>query len=247
MKLRIKKILQSVLGLRNYLFWFSMIKIWTLRWDRVEGEFMRFLPYVPEDGIVLDIGANIGIMTVLLAKKCNHGTVHAFEPVQVNFKTLEQIVARFQLPNVVLHPIALGNEERTIEMVMPVVDNVRLQGTSHVVMGTSEVEESGDRVSVLCKRLDDMDQFFQPDVKIGAIKIDVEGFEYFVLDGGQKLLERHHPVIYCEFTENAYLQQAVKLVESLQYDIKLLEENGLVDFDPNVHRKEGNYFLIPRQ
>lgn len=247
MKLTIKRILQSLLGLENYLFWFSVIKIKTLQWDRYEGDFIHFVPYVPEDGVVFDIGANIGIMAVLLAKKCRRGTVHAFEPMPVNFTTLQRVIRWFRLTNVVTHPIALGNENQIVEMLMPVIDRVRLQGISHVVTPDQTAPESGDRASVECKRLDDMDQYFAPGVKIGAIKIDVEGFEYFVFEGGRKLLELHRPVIYCEITENAHYQQCISLLNSLRYDIKLLVQDRLVEFDAAVHRKDGNFFLIPRR
>jgi FkbM family methyltransferase len=246
MKLKIKRILQSLLGLENYLFWFSIIKIKTLQWDQHEGDFMHFLPYIPEDAVVLDIGANIGIMAVLLAKKCHLGTVHAFEPMPVNFKTLKRVIKWFHLTNVIIHPIALGNENQVVEMLMPVVDRVRLQGISHVITADQTTPESGDRASVECRRLDDMDQYFAPGVKIGAIKLDVEGFEYFVFDGGQKLLEFHRPAIYCEITENAHYQKCMSLLDTLRYDIKLLIQDQLVDFNVAVHRKNGNFFLIPR-
>ncbi|MEW6702255.1 MAG: hypothetical protein AB1298_06005, partial [Bacteroidota bacterium] len=73
MKNKIKCVLQKLLGFRGYLFVFSIFKIFTLKYDKKEGVFLELLNHLSNDSIVLDIGANIGIMTVLLAKKCNKG------------------------------------------------------------------------------------------------------------------------------------------------------------------------------
>jgi len=246
MKHRVKKFLQTLLGLNNYLFIFAIIKILTLRWDRLEGEFMHFLQFVPEEGIVLDIGANIGIMTVLLARQARRGTVHAFEPMPANFATLKRVVAWFRCANVTLYPIALGNENKIVTMVMPVVDSVHQQGLSHVV-GGHLAAEAGDEIQVDCKRLDDMEAFFAPNVRVTAIKIDVQDFEYFVLDGARKLLQMHRPAIYCEMGDDEYRTKCIELFHELNYDIKVFTNNNLTLFDPQRHREIWNFFVIPRQ
>ncbi|MHB8625377.1 MAG: FkbM family methyltransferase [Aggregatilineales bacterium] len=247
MKHRVKKVLQSLLGIDRYLFLFAIIKIFTLRWDRLEGEFMRFLALVPDRGIVLDVGANIGIMTVLLARKARKGTLYVFEPMPLNFKTLERVVAAFRLKNVVAHPWALGNENTTLEMVMPVVDSVRLQGLSHVVRETIQDSNEGEYITVLCKRLDDMDVFFAPGKRVAAIKIDVQDFEYFVFDGARKLLTLHRPIIYCELGNNENRKKCLELFDALNYDVKVLERSELQDFDPQLHQWRWNFFISMRQ
>jgi ubiquinone/menaquinone biosynthesis C-methylase UbiE len=81
MKNTIQKYLQKILGFNNYLFIFSVFKILTLRFDRKENDFFYFLRLLPENAIVLDIGANIGIMSVHLCKNVKKGMVYAFEPI----------------------------------------------------------------------------------------------------------------------------------------------------------------------
>jgi FkbM family methyltransferase len=242
----IKKILQPLLGLERYLFLFSLVKIATLRWDRREGDFIHFLPFVPEEGDVLDIGANIGIMTVLLAKRVKRGTVHAFEPMPVNLKTLERVVTWFRLKNVITYSCALSNEEGEVEMVMPVIDSVRLQGISHVIREGIQGYNEGDRVRVAAKRLDDFEEFFSPHAKVTAIKIDVEGFEYFVFGGARRLLSTYRPVVYCELGDNDFRGKCLELFGGLNYEVKILENNRLNCFDPEIHRKYWNFFFIPR-
>jgi hypothetical protein len=61
------------LGLDNYLFLFSLFIIKKLRWDKNEKDFIHFLNLLPREGIVLDIGANIGVMSYYLARDRNKG------------------------------------------------------------------------------------------------------------------------------------------------------------------------------
>src|SRR3972149_8145015 len=110
MKNKLKRFLQSFLGFNNYLFIFSIFKILTLKFDKEEGKFLSFLKLLPDDAVVLDIGANIGIMSVLLAKKCYNGEVHAFEPIDENYNTLTKIIDFFKLKNVKCYKIALGEK-----------------------------------------------------------------------------------------------------------------------------------------
>ena len=246
MKHRIKKILQLLLGIDRYLFLFSIVKIFTLRWDQIEGEFMRFLAMVPDGGIILDIGANVGVMTVLLARKARRGTVYAFEPVPINYKALKKAVAFFGLRNVVAHPWALGDENSMVEMLLPVVDSVRMQGLSHVIHDTIQDSNEGEHMAVPCKRLDDMDIFFAPSKRVTAIKIDVQDFEYFVFEGAHKLLVLHRPLIYCELGYNDNRRKCLELFRTLNYEVKVLERSKLEAFDPQIHQLHWNFFILPR-
>ena len=144
MKNSIKYILQTLLGFKNYLYVFSIFKIRTLKGDSKEGDFFHFLNLLKENDTVLDIGANIGIMSVHLSEKVKSGHVHAFEPIPQNFEVLERIVTKFNLSNITLHNYALGDEEKQIEMVLPVVSSVKMQGLSHVVHESIEEFNDGE-------------------------------------------------------------------------------------------------------
>ena len=70
----------------NYLFIFSIFTIWRLQLKFYNREFSYFLNMIPEDGQVLDLGSNIGFMTIPLAKKAFRGRVFSFEPIPQNIK-----------------------------------------------------------------------------------------------------------------------------------------------------------------
>lgn len=236
----IQSVLQRVLGFDRYLVWFSRFKIGTLRWDRNEKDVLHFIEQLPEDGVVLDIGANIGIMTVLLARRVRRGKVVAFEPIPDNFETLRRNVEHFGLGNVELHHLALGEERGELEMVMPEERRVRMQGLSHVV--DEQLDVDGHRYRVPQERLDDIAEL--ADVAVAGIKIDVENFEQYVLRGGRGLLERCRPLIYAELGSDENRRACLELVGSLGYSTRVLTDGRLELFDPQRHDQH-NLFLCP--
>lgn len=240
MKNTIKHLLQRMLGFRRYLFLFSWYKVKTLRHDRKERDFFQFLELLPPDSAVLDIGANIGIMTVHLSRHLHSGEVVAFEPMPDNLAALRRIVAYFRLRNVRIFDCALGDSTGMAMMVMPVEQNARQQGLSHVLHESITERNEGIRVKVPVRRLDDIPDLCR--LRLAGIKIDVENFEYFVLRGGESLLRRHGPVVYAELWNNQNRAQCFDLLGRLGYRINVVVDGALAAFDPSWHRNQNFVF-----
>ena len=234
MKNFIKYILQKLLGFQNYLFVFCLFKIKTLHKDKSEKDFLYFLGLIPSSGIVLDIGANIGIMTVYLARKIKDATVFAFEPIPHNIKVLERVISHYKLKNVNVCKHALGNEDGEIEMVMPVIDLVKMQGLSHVVHSSIPENNTGERFKIPVKKLNNIKEIMDSTKPVTGIKMDVENFEYFVLDGAKELLKKYKPIIYCELWDNENRNKCFKLMQSLGYEIRILVQGQLAIYTPEV-------------
>lgn len=243
MKNAAKYILHKLLGFKNYLFVFSLFKVYTLKRDRNEKDFFQFLSLIPEDTAVLDIGANIGIMTVHLAR-IKGATVYGFEPMPNNIEAYKRVVNYFKLKNVKLFEIALGNKEGEVEMVMPVISSVRMQGLSHVVHESITENNEGERFKVPLKVLDNMVELTNSAKRISAIKIDVENFEFFVLDGAKALMAKNKPVVYAELWDNENRYNCFSLFEGLNYKTYVAIDNKLVVFDAKKHVKQ-NFIFIP--
>lgn len=239
MKKIIQRILQQTLGFERYLVLFAKFKIATFKSDKNEGDFFKFVDLMSNDANVLDIGSNIGITAVHLARKVKK--VYAYEPVPPNFKTLSNIIKSYNLQNVALFQIALGDENTMIEMVMPEVENVQMQGLSHVVHEDLTDFNEGKRFKAPLKRLDDLDTF--QNIKIHGIKLDVENFEYFALKGGEQLILRDKPIIYTELWENENRYKCFDLIKSWNYSIKVLYNGELVDFEHGKHDNQ-NFFFV---
>ena len=242
MKSRLIFLLQSLLGYKNYLFLFSLSKIRLVKFLNQEKEFLKFLELVGEEDNVLDIGANIGVMSVFLSGKAKRGRVFAFEPEPTNLSILKKVIRTSNRRNVQVFPVALGEQEKTITMVLPVRENIKKHGLSRVVHGNVNKDIPGYNFEVSQKKLDDIEEL--KDIKINAIKIDVENYEYFVFSGGKNLLIRNMPVIFCELWKNAVREKVFEFLTGLGYKIKVLYKGKLVDFDETRHTND-NFIFIP--
>lgn len=243
MKGLIKYILHMLFGFENYLFIFSLFKIYTLKNDKNEKDFFHFLKLIPDNSSVLDIGANIGIMTVHLARRIKNVHVYSFEPMPNNIMAFKRVINYFKLKNVSLFEYALGNSEGEVEMVMPVVSNVRMQGLSHVVHDSITEFNEGERLKVPLRMLDKIDELQHTANSIAGIKIDIENFEFFALEGGKQLINKHKPVIYAELWDNENRYNCFELLKKLGYTIKVVMNDQLINFDPKIHQKQTFIFL----
>lgn len=243
MKTFTKYILQKILGFRTYLYIFALFVIVKLRWDKREKDFFHFLKLLPDDGIVLDIGANIGVTSYHLAKKRPKSTVFSFEPLEINMEILRRIKKRFRLNNIREFMMALGDENTTLEMVMPVINKVPMHGLSHAVHKDITENNNGLRFDVPMVRLDDFRELKNTNKRITGMKIDVENFEYFVLRGAEKLIKKNKPVIYCELWENENRKKSITFLNNLGYSAFILHKKVVMPYSENFHQKNNFFFM----
>lgn len=158
-------------------------------YEYYESRFIREIVQLNDH--VLDIGANIGWFTIMMARLVGEsGRVHAFEPRPVTFEHLSMSVAESRLfKNVVLYQKALSDESGTAYITWRPAD--RNPGNSWISKQPTGAATKQDRVSIV--RLDDLS--IEP---VSFIKIDVEGAEPSVFRGGEKLISRDKPVILSE-------------------------------------------------
>lgn len=138
----------------------------------------RSLNYVQSKRLALDVGANVGLWSRSL---CNHfERVIAFEPVAMFHECLTKNVTK---PNLQLESIALGDHNTTARM------NITEGNTGHTHIDPTSMGQ-GDTV---VKTLDSFEF-----VNVDYIKMDCEGFEYRVIQGGLETLKRCRPVVVIE-------------------------------------------------
>ena len=236
--------LQFTLGFERYLFIFSLFIIKTLRWNKNERDFIHFLQMIPDGGIVLDIGANIGVMSVWLGKKLKQSKIYAFEPIPQNVKTLKRVLRHFKIHNVTVIEKAVGNTHGSVQMVMPVLGKVKMQGLSHVMHETITDFNEGNRYSAPIITIDSFENINTTGKSLTAIKLDVENFEYYVLDGAKETIQKHRPLIYTELWENTNRDNCFKFIRAHGYKVCVLVQHQLIEFDPSLHTTQ-NFFFIP--
>ncbi len=241
LKNRLKYLLQSLLGFSRYLYIFSNFKIATLRWDKKEGDFFYFLSLMKKDkGSILDVGANIGIMTAHLSENFPNDSVFSIEPMPENLSVLKKIISKRNLKNVKVFPVAVGSESGSLKMIMPTDGKAKLQGLSHVK--TAEITEwnEGEEFEVEVKTLDEL----FANEKIQGIKMDVENYEFHALKGARNILETQRPIVYTELWDNENRKNCIDLMTALNYGTQVVVNKKLTDFDANVHSNQ-NFLFIP--
>lgn len=240
MKNSIKYILQKLLGFRTYLYVFARFKIKTLHSDAKEKDFFHFLSMLEDGkGDVLDIGANLGIMTVHLAKKLPNTTIHAIEPLPDNISVLKRIIQHFGLKKIKIHEVAVGETEGKVDMILPHQGKTKMQGLSHVKHESITEWNEGEEFQVPVNTLDNL----LNGNSIQGIKIDVENFEFYALKGGKRILENNHPIIYAELWDNENRQNCLEYLKGMNYNPHVVLNNKLVSFDKNVHCSQNFIFI----
>lgn len=152
--------------------------------------FEEALRRVPSDGVVFDIGANIGVTALAAASQA--ASVHAFEPDGVARGFLEHNLAQNGAENVTVHPLAVGHEVGRL----PFFSDTISKSASHLVS-----DATLDHVSEQSVEVTTLDVFTAAsDIpRIDLIKVDIEGFEIDVLRGAPKTLSRYRPRMLIEF------------------------------------------------
>jgi hypothetical protein len=104
---------------------------------------------------------------------------------------------------------------------------------------------AGERFKIHVKKLDGIAELWNPAKPITAIKMDVENFEYFVLDGAKELLRKYKPLIYCELWDNENRVKCFELLKNLGYEIKILVNGKLIQYTDEVAKVHStqNFFF----
>lgn len=190
---------------------------------------------------VLDIGANIGFHTLFFADLVGHeGLVYAFEPVEYNYQSLKYNVGLNQFQNVRLRNIALGNKNEDLNIVADEHSNNP---------GSFNLFSKDGNVTVKCHVGDEIVR----EQRIDFIKIDVEGYEAFVLDGLIKSIKQNRPKIIFEYDLNYHQKTGLPpdyifdFFEQLNYKLFEIKQTGLQELTDFAKLSSENILAIPHE
>jgi len=150
-------------------------------------------------GLALDIGANTGVFELLAAAANPQLRVCAFEPLESVRELLYENLARNPdlAPRIAVEPFALSRADGSF----PFFETINDQGlvTTSSSLELEHAQQVGDyhSSSVITRTLDGWAEALGPGA-IELVKIDVEGHEDAVIEGGRKTIDRHRPFIIVE-------------------------------------------------
>jgi FkbM family methyltransferase len=145
---------------------------------------------VKEGDTVLDCGANFGYNSVIMGKQIGPtGKLFAFEPQRIIHQQLCGNMILNNIYNTNVYNIALGNEKGITRM------NPVPYDLDWVNIGDTSIGNGGDVVEI-----DSLDNYWldEPDF----IKIDVQGYELFTLQGAENTIKKSLPDIFIEVEEH---------------------------------------------
>lgn len=172
-----------------------------------ENEPALWFKFLKPGDYVIDVGANIGALTLPLFSLVQPGgKVLAIEPQPENYMLLARNTGRYD--NIRAENKALGNRQEMIK-VRP------LSSLPHTNYGGFELQDSheSDDLDVLIIPLDN---FYMED-RLDFIKIDVEGMETEVLRGARNLIRKHRPVMYVENDRSEKSEELLQTLIDLDY------------------------------
>lgn len=176
------------LGIDNYRFAGPLIA------THLEGQIGRQYGFIRRQGggrLAFDIGANIGMLTVLLSR--HYGSVVSFEP-NPRLEGMFAFMTR-GLKGVRREPLAVNRQSGTarLQLAAPGADAF----SYFQVMSSVATEDlGGGSINVQQVSLDDYCS--RHDVRPDFIKIDAEWLDYDIIRGGWDLITRHRPVMMFE-------------------------------------------------
>jgi len=140
--------------------------------------------------VVIDIGANIGLYTLPISKFVQeNGKVFAFEPHPKNFEILQKNVTINNIKNIILENKAVSNHNGNAKLFASWVKND--DGTCKLFRIKGQPSDFTDTTVV------SLDNYFHNKElidKISFVKIDVEGVEFDVLKGMEKILQTNSKI-----------------------------------------------------
>jgi len=153
---------------------------------------------LPQDGIIFDVGANSGMMSLQFAKLVPAGKVYSFEPTFYAFSKLKRNIElnpEFAKRIVAVQSFVSSStsEKPDIKAYASWKVGGKVEGIRHRVHGG--VEKSAEGTAAVS-----LDDFCEQEKieRLDFIKIDTDGHELEVLKGGKKVIGKFNPPIIFE-------------------------------------------------
>jgi FkbM family methyltransferase len=185
------------------------------------AELMFLRRFLRPGEAVLDIGANVGHISLLLADVVGPENLYAFEPTPVTFKRLVENWELNGWATDQLFEVAIGSSHGSVE----------LPDVSHPLT-TNAVATTPSAVKTACVPLLPLDAFRSQlaDRRIGLLKLDIEGYEAEALAGGRELLLHERPRLIMFESLGGRLEESVGAIfEDVRYAPFSLDAGGLPD------------------
>ena len=174
--------------------------------------------YLKENIVCVDVGANIGYYSTLYSKIVGqNGKVLAIEPSPVNFEFLKKNLELQNFSNYLVFNCESGDKEGNVRFLMDKRANKCM-----IVQDKSESSNNPDIISVPVRKIDDIIDESNVE-RVDFLKMDVEGYEWFAIQGALKTIRTFRPSIQIEIHFNKLgheiTQKILNILKNENYQI----------------------------
>ena len=178
----------------------------------------------------LDVGVYRGVYSYEMAKYSK--TVHSFEPNPVIFEFINKNLKKLK-KNIKLYNCALSNKNEIIDLKIPIrnINYDKNNYEEYYQMGKATIHKKNEfstyeKFQVIAKSIDE----FSFKNEISFIKIDVEGHEKEVIEGGMKTIQKDKPNLLVEIEEKytkRKVSETVNYINTIGYNSFVFENRTL--------------------
>ncbi len=154
--------------------------------------------------IVFDVGANIGEWILTMANGVGtQGRVYSFEPTPFLFDALNKTVVANQFSQVIVSPYALNDKSKTMDFYIQYDENELLDARLSRLDSPADFKEwttDGKKAKKIQVKTITLDEFAVKEKleRLDFIKIDAEGYESVIVEGGLTVLKKFRPNLILE-------------------------------------------------
>jgi len=211
-----------------------------------------FIKLIKKVDVFIDIGTNIGYYSILGAKFNPSINIIAFEPSEGPMVyACENVKINNVANSVKVEPLALSNKTGELDFYnvknpkFPSIYN--LSGEHNLTASKEKLKYTKVKAQAIV--FDEYVKTSQLD-RIDLMKIDTEGSEYLILEGAQKVLENHRPIVICETLFNVIEDKLEAIFINFNYEFYNHTGEGLTKVS-SIQRKEDNgarnCFFVPKE
>jgi len=245
---QIKRFIFKTVGLINYLrilqrSYFLLYRTGLLKFNPTYSYHYFVKHLINKGDVIIDIGANLGYYSFLFARWVGKsGRVFAVEPVSVYNEIFNEKAEKYK--NIILYSYALGEEEKSVELVSSSQDGFLNTGLPHI--HDPQRDGSADKhefkfeapMRIPSKLFGNLD-------RIDYIKCDIEGYEYIVLSNMKEIIRKFKPKIQVEVCPDNEIKLR-ELLEGLGYLPYKLYKYRLVLLSEIEQPIPGDMIFIPQ-
>mgnify|MGYP000116615204 CR=1 FL=1 len=201
----------------------------------------------------LDVGANIGLYSVLAAKYNSQLQIHAFEPGKGAVHFLRKNISHNQLQQQVsVHEVAMSNQDSQLEF--HEAGHPKFPWLAHNLNGSSSLQAEHGRTKetayqvAVCRLRSFLEK--QALLNFDLIKLDTEHTEQLIIADSQDILAANRPLMMIEIYPEIAEEIQQLLSKWTNYHFLRLEKPALKEIDLKdlgLHPTHVNYLLVPEQ